>query len=298
MTGEVDVSVILPVYNRAGLLPGALDAVRAQTARLSYEVIVVDDCSTDGSGNVAEGLGARTLRLAVNSGPGASRDAGLGAARGRWSAFIDSDDRWAPDHLATLWAARDGHGLVASSALTIIKDRLRTVGSPYPWPITLRQPSDVLRPENVIPTSGCMVDTTLARDRGGFGAGRHAEDLEMWMRLLTVATGTVLPGLTVAYRSHAGQLSHTAEMAPGSGEALARLSAAGLLDAPTSAALRALQAWDERHLEGGRRGVVAGAVFGRLSTPRLAVALLGRASCRSRWRLQASRARRIAQLLS
>lgn len=92
-----DISVVVIVYNDAARLPTAVDSVLRQTLR-NLEVIIVDDCSTDSTPQVAERLAAqhprvRYLRLAQNSGGcSAPRNAGIEAALGTYVMFLDSDD--------------------------------------------------------------------------------------------------------------------------------------------------------------------------------------------------------------
>ncbi|HEX2092345.1 MAG TPA: glycosyltransferase [Longimicrobiaceae bacterium] len=94
------VSVILPVYNRAGCVERAIRSVLAQTYR-PLELIVVDDGSTDGTREVVERFGASlTLLVQEHSGAYAARNLGLRHARGELIAFVDSDDAWLPDRLA------------------------------------------------------------------------------------------------------------------------------------------------------------------------------------------------------
>lgn len=89
------VSVVIPVFNRRQHLEEAVGSVEAQTFA-SWELIVVDDGSTDDTaealGSIA-GRGHRVLRRA-NGGCGAARNTGIAAARGRFVAFLDSDDLW------------------------------------------------------------------------------------------------------------------------------------------------------------------------------------------------------------
>ncbi len=95
------VSVVVPVYNRANELKRALRSVLQQSYQ-DFEVVVVDDASTeDISGAVAE-LGDSRIRVItkpVNEGAAAARNSGILAARGRWVAFLDSDDEWLPKKL-------------------------------------------------------------------------------------------------------------------------------------------------------------------------------------------------------
>lgn len=96
------VSVITPTYNRAHLLPRALESVLSQDFG-DLELIVVDDGSTDETPEVVAGLAdprIRYIRFPENRGIGAARHAGVAAARGEFIAFIDSDDVWLPGKLA------------------------------------------------------------------------------------------------------------------------------------------------------------------------------------------------------
>ena len=94
------VSVIIPTYNRAPFVTEAIDSVLAQTF-LDYEVIVVDDGSTDNTKDVLLPYGERTRYIyQPNSGVGAARNAGIRCAIGEWLAFLDSDDIWLPDYLS------------------------------------------------------------------------------------------------------------------------------------------------------------------------------------------------------
>ncbi len=95
-----EVSVIIPTYNRARYVTKAIDSVLAQTCP-DHEIIVVDDGSTDDTQAVLQPYASRIRILTQkNSGPSAARNAGIQAARGRWIAFLDSDDEWLPGKLA------------------------------------------------------------------------------------------------------------------------------------------------------------------------------------------------------
>ncbi len=97
-----EISVIVPVYNRSELLRRALESVAAQTLPPD-EVIVVDDASSEDIREVVAGIGldaARVLRLPHRSGPSGARNAGICAAKGKYVAFLDSDDQWTVDKLA------------------------------------------------------------------------------------------------------------------------------------------------------------------------------------------------------
>ncbi len=98
---EPAVSVVLPTYNRAPVLPRAIDSVLAQTYH-DFELIIVDDASTDRTAEILAGYDDPRivrLRLRRNSGPCEARNRGIHEARGRYVAFQDSDDEWYPDKL-------------------------------------------------------------------------------------------------------------------------------------------------------------------------------------------------------
>lgn len=101
-------SVVIPTYNRASLLPAAIVSVREQR-HPALELIVVDDGSTDTTQAL---LRARNDVDVVihqrNAGPAAARNAGIRRARGEWIGFLDSDDLWTPDALCLHAKAADG----------------------------------------------------------------------------------------------------------------------------------------------------------------------------------------------
>lgn len=98
------VSIIMPVYNAASVMGRALDSVAAQTFR-DFELICVDDCSTDGSGGrlreYAQGakFPVKLLSHVVNQGAAAARNTAIDAAEGEYLAFLDADDALAPEML-------------------------------------------------------------------------------------------------------------------------------------------------------------------------------------------------------
>jgi len=97
------VSIIIPTYNRETLLPRALDSVIAQSYQ-DWEIVLVDDGSSDGTCGVAAGYSARLGDRLVflqqeNRGSSSARNLGIDASRGRLVAFLDSDDEFLPDKL-------------------------------------------------------------------------------------------------------------------------------------------------------------------------------------------------------
>ncbi len=95
------VSIVLPTFNRLQWLPAAVSSIQSQTMA-DWELIVVDDGSTDGTEGWVRCLSERRLRYVRHAHRGniaAVRNIGLDEARGEWIAFLDSDDRWRPPKL-------------------------------------------------------------------------------------------------------------------------------------------------------------------------------------------------------
>ena len=208
MEEPLPVSVVIPAYRRPDLVERAIRSVRAQTARPA-EVIVVDDASGDETGPRAEQLGARVVTHERNRGEGAARNSGFDAAGNEWVALLDCDDEWLPDHLETLWAARDGHVLVGSAILG--RGSGAKVGRVYGWtgrrPRVLRGPADVAVPDTKLTSSSVLVRREAALRAGGFRDRERAADLDMWLRLLEQGTALAIPRVTALYHVHEEQVS-------------------------------------------------------------------------------------------
>lgn len=105
------ISVIVPLYNKAPYIRRTLDSILAQTYR-DFEVIVVDDGSSDEGGEVVRRCTDSRVRIVwqKNAGPGAARNHGLAQARGRYIAFLDADDEWLPTFLENSLGQLEGYG--------------------------------------------------------------------------------------------------------------------------------------------------------------------------------------------
>lgn len=109
-------SVIIPTYNRARYLRLAIDSVLNQEGGIEYEVIVVDDGSTDNTPALLKKYGdaIKVLTLPHSGKPAAARNAGLSVAQGQLIAFQDSDDIWVKNKLKNQVGCFDGPGIVAA----------------------------------------------------------------------------------------------------------------------------------------------------------------------------------------
>ena len=106
------ISVVIPAFNREATIRGAIESVLAQSFT-DFEVLVVDDASTDATVEAVRNVADPRVRLLANPrnmGAGAARNTGLHAARGDWVAFQDSDDEWLPRKLERQMARLDAPG--------------------------------------------------------------------------------------------------------------------------------------------------------------------------------------------
>lgn len=96
------ISVIIPLYNKAASIASTLECVRSQSFA-DWEAVVVDDGSTDGSGDIVNTINDSRIRLIhqQNAGVSAARNRGIQEAKGEFIAFLDADDEWDKDYLAT-----------------------------------------------------------------------------------------------------------------------------------------------------------------------------------------------------
>jgi glycosyltransferase involved in cell wall biosynthesis len=133
------ISVVVPAYNAAATLADQLDALAAQQYEGDWEVVVADNCSTDGTAELARRYAPRfTAFTVVDAGPSrghsASRNAGAKAARGELLAFCDADDVVAPDWLAAMAAAACHYDVVGGwlDMRPLNDDATRSWHSPWP----------------------------------------------------------------------------------------------------------------------------------------------------------------------
>ena len=200
------ISVVIPLYNKAQSIRKTLDSVLAQTYK-DFEIVVVDDGSTDDSANVAEAtlLASRLSPLAFrlirkpNGGVSSARNAGILAAKGEYIAFLDGDDLWHPEYLETLQQLIEDYpdaALYGIGCTTINGDKI---------------------PENVTPSTMRGKVENVWNNYPGYWTGSssssrarlieiglfdtrmtHGEDIDMWWRLLLSGKG-VFDNRVLAY---------------------------------------------------------------------------------------------------
>jgi glycosyltransferase involved in cell wall biosynthesis len=254
MTPEV--SVVVPTHNRAALLRTTLRTVLWQRDA-SLEALVVDDGSSDGTAATVEQLGdprVQVLRHDAPQGVCAARNRGAAEARGRWLAFCDDDDLWAPDKLARqLAAAREtGRDWAYGGAVHVSID-LRVLSlKPPPSPEELMRG---LPGWSAVPggSSNVMVRVETFHRAGGWDPSLiNLADWDLWARLAREGPPACAEGLLVGYRIHPGNASADTDLI---------LREAGVLDGRYGAPLdygrlHHYLAWV--HLRSGRRRSAVG----------------------------------------
>jgi glycosyltransferase involved in cell wall biosynthesis len=182
-------SVVIPLYNKRRYIRRTVDSVLFQSMQ-NFELIVVDDGSTDGSLDALADVDDSRLNIIqqANQGEGAARNAGIAVAAAPWIALIDADDAWLPEHLAELSRVADAFpdaGLISTSnveafgrqvpqfPVTKVPAKIEMVD--YFWAASKRV--------GIINSSSAAVRRTIFGILGGFNAARAGADLEFWARV-------------------------------------------------------------------------------------------------------------------
>jgi glycosyltransferase involved in cell wall biosynthesis len=228
------VTVLIPCFNTAPYLTATLESVRAQT-HADFEVIMVDDGSTDGTAQIMRRLEREdprfsALLLGRNQGVVAARNAGLARARGTYVAFLDGDDIWTPDALAVRLAlaaqfpradviatdfawfeaelpvepvvGRVGLGPRARQAFAESFDSGK--------PMLLEQPFDLVATLHFAWTGAMLIRRQALTAAGNFDPTFVGpEDTLLWLRLAQRGAFAFCPQVTAFYRQRSGSLVTT-----------------------------------------------------------------------------------------
>jgi glycosyltransferase involved in cell wall biosynthesis len=200
--GQPLVSVVLPVHNRRAQVTASVRSVRQQTLA-DWELLVVDDGSTDGTADVVDQLAMLDPRIRVlrqpAEGAAAARNAGLAAARGRYVAFLDSDNVWLPQVLRVSLAAMAGDGLRAAHSVVEMRSSAGTRWLAYDGG---RRDLEVV---NHVDLNTFVAELDLVRSVGGFDPTlRRMIDWDLVLRLSAVVEPVLLPFVGVLYADERG----------------------------------------------------------------------------------------------
>ena len=206
------ISVIIPVYNRAATIRRAVDSVLSQTVK-AYEIIVVDDGSTDETPQILNSYGDLiSIITQENQGVSAARNRGINRAKGDWIALLDSDDEWLPKKL--------------QYALEFIRlnPQIKIFQTEEIWVRNGRRVNPKIKhkklsgnifkeslPLCIISPSAVVLKKTLFNELGFFDEDLPVcEDYDLWLRITKrYAVGLDERAGIIKYGGHADQLSHS-----------------------------------------------------------------------------------------
>lgn len=206
-----DVSVVMPIFNRAEVAERAVRSVLDQEG-VSFELIVVDDCSDKPHARLYQEVTERGHTVLVqsrNQGPGAARNRGAKLARAPWTAFLDSDDHWLPDKLQHHLESLSKSGLRIGQTDEIWYRNGERVNPPKAHKIT---GGDLFRRSLravCVSSSTVMLRTDLFHEFGGFDESLFVcEDYDLWLKVAAKERfDYCLQPLVVKYGGHDDQLS-------------------------------------------------------------------------------------------
>ncbi|MBL8012336.1 MAG: glycosyltransferase family 2 protein [Candidatus Omnitrophica bacterium] len=182
------VSVIIPAFNRASVLPRALQSVLTQTYE-DYEILIVDDASTDDTSDLVKSYTDSRiiyLRHAANRGGAASRNTGIERARGELVAFLDSDDQWEPNKLQRQIDVLQRAGQDCGVVYTALKAVYEATGETEMLEVTHRGRflHELLISNCVRTLSSVIVRRSALLKAGGFDPQlRSCQDWDLYIRL-------------------------------------------------------------------------------------------------------------------
>jgi glycosyltransferase involved in cell wall biosynthesis len=237
------ISVIIPTYNRADRVQEAISSVLAQTFR-DFELLVVDDGSSDHTSVLLEGYGdrIRVIRQA-NQGVSAARNRGIQASTGQWIAFLDSDDSWFPGKLQAQisYAQQHPEFMIGQTEEIWIRNGVRVnpkqrhrkmAGMIFEHclPLCLISPSAVMLRKTVLDEVGLFDETLPA-----------CEDYDLWLRITCrYPVHLIADPLIIKHGGHADQLSRMPELDKYRIQAILKILRQGSLSAHQRDAARAM----------------------------------------------------------
>ncbi len=207
------VSVVISLYNKGELVVRAIESVLAQSFQ-DFEIVVVDDCSTDAGPDTVARMGdprIRLLKTERNSGPSVARDTGIRASLGELIAFLDADDEWRPRFLEACVRFLEKHmeaGLVATGYEIWHKDARQPVLLDMSEKI-IHDPFALWRESFFTSSSSVTIRKKAYLEVGGFDRRlRVGEDFNLWIKVaMRYPIGYIPEALAIYHQEHSGRES-------------------------------------------------------------------------------------------
>lgn len=186
MAIKAQVSIITASYNCATFLPKTVESVLSQTYS-DWEMIIVDDCSSDRSAEIAKFFAQkdsriRLIQLNENSGSAVARNKAIEVARGRYIAFLDSDDLWLPQKLEKQIAFMQNNGhAITYAGYERIDERGESLGQTVKPPLKITY-NDMLKKSHI----GCLTAVYDTKKLGKVMMPliRKRQDYGLWLKIL------------------------------------------------------------------------------------------------------------------
>ena len=200
----MDLSIIIPVYNASKLLNRCLDSIFSQKTHYSYEVILVDDGSSDNSVELIKARKEPNIVLfqQQNAGPSVARNKGVELATGTYCAYLDADDYWMPGFIGKTVSFLEEHKEcvavnVAQRHLSVSGDHLAPACyTEYRKPFILDDFFSFWAANMHVCTGSVAIRTEVIRATGGMRRDlRITEDLEFWALISTYGRWGFIPEL-------------------------------------------------------------------------------------------------------
>ena len=209
------VSVIITTYNAAHYVKAAIDSVLAQTFT-DFEILVIDDGSKDDTRDLVNQYGAAARYFyQENSGVSVARNNGIAQSAGRYVAFLDVDDKWAPEKLERQLAALQLNSAASAchTAHLLVDDNLQPLGVHHYQRSASSLEDLLLRGNQVGTPSSVMVEKCWFEKTGGFDLKlSHSADWDMWIRLSQHIDFAYVDEPLLQYRWHDNNMSHNAPL--------------------------------------------------------------------------------------
>jgi len=214
VSGAPWISFVVPAYNAEKTLQVAVESILGQSGA-SFEIIVVDDGSTDGTLSVAAALAARydTVKVLTqtNAGTGAALNSGRGVACGEHICSVDADDELAEDYLATMRSFVDeypGYDIYSHELLRVLPGGEES--RVFEWDEVRSITFDEFLREGRVVGPGTIMRRQYLEALGGYSETTHNEDYELWLRAFAAGARHIYCPKPL-YRYHQGLTQKTGD---------------------------------------------------------------------------------------
>ena len=204
----IQFSVVIPLYNKANYIQNCLKSVLKQTHK-EFEVILVNDGSTDGSEAVVERFQDSRIRLVhqENKGASAARNKGVSLAKHEWIALIDADDYWYPNHLEELQNTIEqfpkADVVCNNYEILLDNDFIKQPAFSIEYPLKAQYIEDYFKGSLIDPiawTSALSFTSSIFKKAGEFDTNiKSGQDIDLMVKFGLAATIAFNPKVTMRY---------------------------------------------------------------------------------------------------